>query len=353
MINFSFFSLTVNLQPELNGVFKSLRENINKLIRLSSRNLNRLSDAKIRTVCKERSDSCKNALDEIVKLSMENFKDSLLTGNTDIATSEIRFLLALRPLDPMVHLLHGAFHHQKGFLESAMEAYKEAERLSEDGSVTKALSLKYQGEIHALKKEHSAEILLKKAQKLFNKLGLKKEEALCDFELANIQLSQGNYISAEQVYTHLMKQQVVKEDDRFNSIVLGNYGNTLYRMGNFKEAEEVLLRSVKINKTIKRHRGSLAADYSSLGELYFLAHRSGQDIKLSKRKAGLLKASYDYHSQALDLDSELNNYSGVYEDYCNLAKVCHEMGDDDGYQRNNRLAHETIRKHGYELSYRL
>jgi tetratricopeptide (TPR) repeat protein len=103
-----------------------------------------------------------------------------------------------------------------------------------------------------------------------------------------------------------------KELLQYYGAALGNYGTTLYSLGDYFKAIEFHEKELKIAKEIGDRRGEGAA-YCSLGLSYFCLRDNYKAI--------------EFHKKALKFDIEMENKKGLVGDYGNLGNAYQALGD--------------------------
>jgi tetratricopeptide (TPR) repeat protein/energy-coupling factor transporter ATP-binding protein EcfA2 len=106
--------------------------------------------------------------------------------------------------------------------------------------------------------------------------------------------------------------EMVKVSSKEESMVLGNLGLIYKKKGDLDKAEDMLNKSLEIEKKLGRLEG-MANQYGNLGLIY-------------KDKSNLDKAE-EMHKKALEIDKKLGWLEGMASDYAALGLVHYHRGD--------------------------
>jgi tetratricopeptide (TPR) repeat protein len=161
-----------------------------------------------------------------------------------------------------------------------------------------------------------------------------KGEALADINIAQVQMTLGNYISAsEYVYEALRIYE--KLEDKPGIAAACNYIGTInYHLGNFESALEYLYRAVKLNFELKDYC-NLASVYNSIGVVYADMENNQQAISLYKK--------------ALKLNRDINHKERISDNYGNLGESYLNNDDPislDYFRKKLAIENELESVHG-------
>ena len=129
-------------------------------------------------------------------------------------------------------------------------------------------------------------------------------------------LTVGNYLSYKKQYLDAIKNYKkaleFTKDKKLLALVYNRIGKNYIKINNLEQAEEFILKSLKINKSKKFYDG-LADNYYNLGKIYY----TKKDYE----------NALDYLNQALVCDKINENISGILQDLLFLADIFIELKD--------------------------
>tara|TARA_R100000908_G_scaffold65272_1_gene53568 strand:- start:2166 stop:4217 length:2052 start_codon:yes stop_codon:yes gene_type:complete len=211
-------------------------------------------------------------------------------------------------------------HMAFGNMNESFENFLKAIDFAESRSDSLMLTLLYNnlgGAYEDVKEYEKSQYYLEKSMEMARSINSKVNESRAILNLANVSREQGKYTDALAYYD---QAAVLWEELRPNAppaIIIHNKGATLSRMGRFKEAEDLLFRSLEMSESIQLPQGiyfnhlELSRLYENAGQLEKSVFHIEQALPLA-RGSGSLSTLTAALQQAQKVYASAGRYQKAY-----------------------------------------